>query len=61
MINIPMDENGPDMDLVEKYVNNDPAVKGIWNVPKYTNPAGVVYSDEVVRRFANFKACGARF
>ena len=53
MINIPMDENGPDMDLVEKYVNNDAAVKGIWNVPKYTNPAGVVYSDEVVRRFAN--------
>lgn len=61
MINIPLNEDGPDMDLVEKYVNNDSAVKGIWNVPKYTNPSGVVYSDEVVRRFANLKPAAPDF
>lgn len=61
MVNIPLYDNGPDMDLVEKYVNNDSAVKGIWCVPKYSNPTGISYSDEVVKRFANLKPAAEDF
>ena len=54
MINIPMSENGPDMELVKKYIQ-DESVKGIWCVPKYSNPTGICYSDEVIKEFASLK------
>ena len=61
LVPVPMLPDGPDMNLVERLVREDASIKGIWCVPKYQNPTGVVFSHEVVKRFANLKPAAKDF
>jgi aspartate/methionine/tyrosine aminotransferase len=61
MIVVPVTEEGPDMDMVEDIAGKDPSVKGMWNIPMYSNPSGITYSDRVVKRLASMKTAASDF